>query len=260
MIRKYLTSIVPLIATLIIISFYKNYNYHQIFPKNDLWKQDCLTKDSSREEMFNNVIDAAYEIYLPIAEKFGDKKLVINRKWDDPTVNANCSRLWGKVTINMYGGLARRPEINAEGFALVLCHELSHAYGGKPYISSWRKLSAEGQADYMGAKFCLHRILKKLNLEDDLESSDYIKEVCLNSFNTSERSVLCEQSLIGGISLGKLLATLTNQKIPQYETPDPTIVDSTLTSYPDTIQCRLDTYLKGSLQQERPLCWYHPSK
>ena len=74
-------------------------------------------------------------------------------------VNANCMRNNGVVTVNMYGGLARRPEVTPEGFALVLCHELGHAYGGTPYIFQQAQIAAEGQADYYGEQTCLKALL-----------------------------------------------------------------------------------------------------
>ena len=119
---------------------------NSFLPDNDLWMEDTMDKSDLGEEMFNKVIDVAYKIYKPISIEFGDSRLTINNKWEDSTVNANVTRFFGKVTINMYGGLYRRPETTVEGFALVLWHELGHAFGGAPYIRAWQKLSAEGQA------------------------------------------------------------------------------------------------------------------
>ena len=251
-----LKKILPLfLLILIILAFFPA--KHNALPENDLWKQDFLDKSVDGEEMFNKIIDTAYEIYKPISEAAGDSSLTINNKWEDSTVNANAMRLFGYAVINMYGGLARRPEITNEGFALVLCHELGHLYGGTPYLSAWRKMSAEGQADYYGAKTCLKKILKKLNLEDsELIPTEYMERTCYNIFPIQEDSDLCIQTMIGGQSLGNLLATIKEEEIPNYETPDPTIVEETLLSYPATIQCRLDTYHNGNLGLNRPACWF----
>ena len=125
---------------------------NSFFPENDLWKEDDLYKRNANvtEEMFNKIIDVADSIYQPIAKQ-NNERLTINRRWTDATVNANASRFFGQVTVNMFGGLARRDEITPEGFALVLCHELGHAYGGTPYINTWNQMSAEGQADFRQA-------------------------------------------------------------------------------------------------------------
>ena len=136
---------------------------HKFLPDNNLWKQDKLFRDAffDRELMFTDIIDAGLELYAPIAEQL-EETLVIKRYWADSTVNASTQRLFSKVTIKMYGGLARRPEINPEGFALVLCHELGHAYGGLPYVSSFMKLSAEGQSDYYAAKVCAKKLIDRV--------------------------------------------------------------------------------------------------
>lgn len=216
---------------------------------NDLWMEDSLdAKGGLTQDQFNGVIAAAKSVYDPIAQSSGDMLLQINANWDDATVNASCTRMFGFVMINMYGGLARREEVTTEGFALVLCHELSHAYGGTPYIQEANKLSAEGQADYEGTRTCLSKVLPKL--ASSLGDIDpYWTEKC----GTDE---LCLRKLAAGQSLGTLLATIKNEPIPDYQTPDPKVVDATMLSYPDTIQCRLDTYFNGSLNKERPKCWF----
>ena len=46
--------------------------------------------------------------------------------WKNDTVNANAQQRGRNWIVNMYGGLARRPEIFFRRFAMVLCHELGH--------------------------------------------------------------------------------------------------------------------------------------
>lgn len=234
-----------------------SFDTHRALPTNDLWMEDYYEKSSGGEEMFNKIIDIAYEIYLPISEEFGDKSLTINKRWGDSTVNANCSRMYGEVTINMFGGLARRPEVTPEGFALVLCHELGHAYGGAPLITSWRNMSVEGQADYYGAKKCLELVLQKLNLEDyEVPPTPFMETSCEDSYGYDSRSKRCVRTLTAGQSLASLLALLSKVDVPDYETPDLTEVEITARSYPDTVQCRLDTYYRGALGTSRPACWF----
>jgi hypothetical protein len=188
-----------------------------------------------------------------------DETLNVNRKWDDSTVNASCGRFWGSVTVNMYGGLARREEVTPEGFALVLCHELGHAYGGAPLISTWNNMSAEGQSDWYGAKECLRKVLP--NLEENDQSyanvTPYVEEKCAGIAEVDSVDYkVCLRSMSAGVSLGKLLATLKKVDVPQFDTPDLTIAEETMLSYPKTIQCRFDSYIAGALNLDRPACWY----
>lgn len=236
---------------LLVFGFFALQVFAQVsfMPDNDLWKQDSLYKRGGlTQEMFNRVITIADNIYQPIATE-NNEKLIINRKWTDSTVNANCSRNRGKVTVNMFGGLARRDEVTVEGFALVLCHELGHAYGGYPYIYAFAKMSAEGQADFYGAEACHSAVMTELLDTAEGPTTDYMFRSCGNDN-------LCLRGLIGGQSLGKLLSTLSNESEPDYETPDTTVVSKTELSYPSTVQCRLDTYFNGTMKKARPACWF----
>ena len=68
------------------------------------------------------IIQNIEDYYAPIVASQGGR-LVIEKRWDDPTVNAyaqQSGRIW-KVT--MFGGLARRPEVTADGFAISFEHD-----------------------------------------------------------------------------------------------------------------------------------------
>ena len=162
----------------------------------------------------------------------------------------------------MYGGLARRPEVNLEGFTLVICHELGgHAYGGAPYIQVNNRMSAEGQADWTATKLCYSRVAALVpELKESFPSyNSFSQAKCLEVFNSDEGKTLdCQNGAEGALSLGTLLAVLTKETPPMFETPDPLVVRKTQLSYPSTTQCRLDSYWTGLLGQDRPLCWYKP--
>lgn len=231
-------------------------------PDNDLWKQDRLFKSTPNvsEAMFNKIVQAGREAYAEEATS-RDETLTINGNWDDSTVNANSSRMFGSVTINMFGGLARRPEISPEGFTLVLCHELGHAYGGDPLIRStpFFYMSAEGQADYFSTLKCYDKVAERVpELSKITQPSSGILNDCEKYNGNDINYANCIGKLEGGLSLGNLLSKLKNESVPKYETPDQTVVDSTVLSYPATIQCRVDTYRSGALELSRPLCWYKP--
>ena len=226
---------------------------------NDLWKEDDINSKNANmtQEMFNQIADAGYSVYKTFAEQ-NNETLTIKKNWSESVVNANCSRSLGKVTINVYGGLARRAEITSDGFALVLCHELGHAYGGIPYLQPYNKMSAEGQSDYYGVKECLKNIMSKLppNTFAYDFSNNYIETKCAEVYGNGESYGICLRQLAAGNSLGLLLSKLKNEPAPDYETPDQTTVTETELSYPSTIQCRLDSYHNGSLKMDRPKCWF----
>lgn len=243
-------------------------------------------------EKFEEILTKVESIYKPIFKAKG-KTLVIEKNWDDGTVNAYAQQNGNNWMISMFGGLARHDTITEDAFALVACHEIGHHLGGAPKKKStfgpisWA--SNEGQADYWGTMKCLRKYFEK----DDnqvaaakLEMDPYASSKCHENFANAEEIAICERSAMAGLSLGNLFKALRNQTVPlKFETPDKTRVRRTNDNHPDS-QCRLDTYFSGSLCEKshndpvsdidanvgvcnerdnqsvglRPYCWYAPSK
>jgi hypothetical protein len=230
-----------------------------VMPENDLWMEDDLSIPSQvSKETFERIISIGYEVYSSVAKQ-NNETLVINSNWDDSTVNAGMMRRGGIVTINLFGGLARRSEITPEAFAAVLCHELGHAYGGRPFLMPFDRVAAEGQADYYGAGYCLPKMLQKL--ESSLQPGGgrgFVTRKCDEVYAPgSDENFLCVRRLDGGLNLSRLLSVLEREpNPPTYETPDLTVVNRTELSYPATVQCRLDTHFTGTFGLPRPACWY----
>lgn len=241
-----------------------------------------------KQEEFNAVLDTVEKIYRPIVAERG-ATLVVNRKWDDNTVNASAQQSGKKWIINMYGGLARHAAITQDGFALVACHEMAHHLGGAPKSSGWvgSWATIEGQADYAGNLKCMRRVLS------DASSSGFTRprsddpiavETCDKAFSAPADKLVCLRGVMAGKSVSALFKALSNDaKDPQLNTPDPAVVAAMYQKHPKT-QCRLDTYFQGSqcgrpVSEEvsdtdvfsgtcnaktgqssglRPRCWYKP--
>jgi hypothetical protein len=219
-------------------------------PDNDLWKEDnpAFAGNEMTEELFTEIIRIGGDLYAPIARQWGEN-LYINELWYDSTVNASAWRDGrGNTEVRMYGGLSRRPEVTPLSFALVLCHELNHLYGNSPYIDAGLRMSAEAQADHMGAGWCLRNIAQQLQDGYYYQPTSYMNQLC-------KGDSLCAKEMAAAQGLGNLLSRLGNQAAPRFETPDQTVVRQTNLSYPST-QCRLDSYRTGILGQSRSRCWY----
>ena len=95
--------------------------FHSAFasflPENDLHLQDIPEGAGLTEQEFNDVIDLAEEFYAPLLKESYGVTAKFNRLWSTNTVNANASQRGRTWIVNMYGGLARRPEITPDGFA-----------------------------------------------------------------------------------------------------------------------------------------------
>jgi hypothetical protein len=250
-------------------------NFASFMPENDLDHEDgqFYGQTGISEQEFDEVLDGIEQIYTPIFESFG-ATLVVNRFYSDKTVNAYAEQAGSRWIVSFFGGLARRPEITKEGFALVACHEIGHHIAGYPfYKGEWA--SNEGNSDFYSTAACARMIFGDSSPCSFLpEQNEQAQANCALSYG--EDNTICQRSLAGGLSLGKLLAALNNERVPSYSTPDKTIVKTTMDSHPKA-QCRVDTYRLGAICTkewnnsimpkssaemrqnscaERPKCWF----
>jgi hypothetical protein len=255
---------------------------------NDLYiSADAKRFGGLSEEQFNKVIEKIETIYIPIAAEMGGT-LAIARKWDDGTVNANASRSGKTWKVNMYGGLARHETITEDGFALVLCHEIGHELGGAPKVGNFfnRWASNEGQADYFAVLKCLRKTFlndDNANIITGLNAPETLVKSCAKNHVNKDDKNICIRTGMAGVSVSNLFAALRSSTPASFNTPDSSEVSRTNDSHP-AYQCRLDTYLQGSLcdvgmneevdQKDevkgtchkelghsiglRPLCWFKP--
>lgn len=265
-----------------------------IVQDNDLWitpesKSANLTMD---EALFNSTIDKVIKIYEPVIASLG-KTLVVERNWENGTVNAYASQSGSTWKIAMFGGLARHETITEDGFALVVCHEIGHHIGGAPKKGGWLGGSAwasnEGQADYFATLKCLRKTWREENNAAALANMTVPKAVvtqCSEQFTSEEDRLICQRGAMAGMSTAKLFQALRNSTTaPDFNTPDANVVSKTDHNHP-AFQCRLDTYFQGALCQIddtldvdqkdeskgvcyresgdtsglRPLCWFKPKK
>jgi hypothetical protein len=202
------------------------------------------------EAQFNQVIDRVDALYRDEIKGLGGE-LVINRLWDNATVNASAERKGNQWILNMYGGLARHDAITQDGFSLVLCHEMGHQMGGAPKIEgfwtpSWA--SNEGEADYYGTLKCLRRVFAKDTSESMIAALDVpqlVQTDCAAQFTDRADQLICMRGAMAGMSTATLLAIVSSSQNPDFSTPDKSEVSKTNNAHP-AAQCRLDTYLAGS--------------
>jgi len=146
------------------------------------------------------------------------------------------ARRWETDHLVVYGGIARIPGSTVDSFALTLCHEVGHLYGGEPFGDEHNRMAVEGQADYWAASECWEKI---------------IYELPLRVGSVQDRGVAA------AIVLTAFFAANRNLPSPRVETPDTSIAERINRTHPMP-QCRLDTYLAGLELSERPLCWWAP--
>jgi hypothetical protein len=256
-------------------------------PENNLWisTSDKATNGMT-EARFNQIIDRVENVYKPLVAAKGKVYSVV-RKWTDGTVNAYATQTGNNWYVNMFGGLARSPEVTDDGFMLVVCHETGHHLGGAPKYNGTDWASNEGQADYFGSLKCMRRILENddnATIVSKMTLDAEVKTKCELVYKSANEIAICERISMAGKSLALLLANLGSESKVSFGTPDKSIVKKTNDAHPKA-QCRLDTYFAGTLcdktyQEEnsstdpipgtcikkdgysdgvRPLCWYKPT-
>jgi len=218
----------------------------QILPENDLYLQDCFECESGLSKAdFLDVIDQVKQMYEDTV-KNQDGNLEVEALWDDSTVNASATQVYGSWVVSMYGGLARRPEVTKDGFTLVLCHELGHHLAGFPFVSDWG--ADEGQSDYFATHSCAVQLWKndkRKNAEARDEIPEVAKDKCDVAYEDEDDQNLCYRTLLAGKSLGNLLAALKRESV-SFDEADTNEVRRTQHGHP-AAQCRLDTYIAGAV-------------
>ncbi len=226
-----------------------------ILPENNLHLRDIHSNSDVTEQVFNDILDQIENIYAPIVSYHGATLSVV-RRWSDNTVNAYASRSGNTWKIEMFGGLARAPEVTPDGFALVACHEMGHHLGGFPFKSG-RWASSEGQSDYFATQACARQLWE---LEDNSSAGQsipiYARIQCNNAWTDQDDRELCYRTALAGKSLAQLLAASSGSNV-DFNTPDTSVVSETNTNHP-AAQCRLDTYFQGSLCDVKFDNWFIP--
>lgn len=207
------------------------------------------------QEEFNQIIDSAQSVLAPEIKSQLDKKLIFDKRWSDPTVDAYATRDDNNnAVVVMNGGLARHPQMTKDAFLLLICHEVGHHLGGAPKIlrgnsglRGWS--SAEGQADYYATSKCLPLFFKggteTKAFDLDIDPVNY--KMALSKC----RDDACARITLAGLSVSRVFASLVaGTPEPKMTVTDPTKVSKTIYNHPNP-QCRLDTYMSGANCDQR---------
>lgn len=200
------------------------------------------------EQEFMRISTELEKIYSPEISARGGK-LTMQKAWDSSEVNAYAQREGENWKIILLGGIARHKHQTSDGFALIVCHEIGHHIGGFPKYDGldigWA--TNEGQSDYYSVMKCLRRYWQ----DSDNAAAIASKEIPRKLADECRGDALCIRSGLAGLSVAKLFASLAwFTKDPKFETPDTKSVNTTYSAHPKA-QCRLDTYLQGSICEAR---------
>lgn len=229
-------------------------------------------------------------LFEPIAKARGEE-FFLEIHWDRNTVSAQAVRNeLKKYGIGVDVGMLTSSRVNEDALALTLCHEAGHLFGGRPLRSlpaEWEGpsdetgkslLTSEGQADYYSTATCFRKMVEGEDHRSALSGKEIPQRVttlCDSVWGSrTSDSYLCQRAALAGFSF----LTMVMDFPISFNTPDKSVVDTTIAdSYPSR-QCRLDTLLAGALCKDvlpldyarkdmllkscalgvsaRPACWF----
>lgn len=204
---------------------------------------------------YNAVIKKLSSIYKPIVKDMGANLSIIG-SWESNVLNASAERTTGtrQWDVLTFGGLARIPIINKDGFALVICHELGHHLGGYPLRKDdWA--STEGQSDYFATLKCARiffadddneSIIKKINVPA------IVTEKCSRVYTNNNEINICIRSSMASKNLALALESVRgnaaiDENFCSFDKPAPALSRVYISEKHPAAQCRLDTLFQGSL-------------
>lgn len=243
------------IACVTFLLFSAQLSYALYLPANRLKSQDNINRVYQiSEPVFHQIAKVIGAHFAPVIANHG-KVLQIIADWKDPEVNAFASREENIWRINLMGGLARRPEVTPDGFAMVVCHELGHHLAGYPFYSG-REMATEGASDYFATQVCLRKVFlanPKGNEKYRFMISKPALDACDRVWGTQIDRDVCYRTVQAGVSVARLFHALDSAdpaSKPRTRERDRAFVDVTYERHPNP-QCRLDTYAAGAMCTNR---------
>ena len=193
--------------------------------------------------VFDRIIRVFEKTFSPLSEAEG-RKLEIMTDYQADWAQA-FARRWETDQIIVYGGIAALKKGTEDTFALILCHETGHLFGGTPYSDSFNRLSVEGQADYWASSVCFPKILSALSgRTPSRDALTYCGD-----------DLICARTVDAATTITAHFADNRGLPHPSVHTADDTVVDVLNYTHP-LPQCRLDTLVAGLRILPRPRCWY----
>lgn len=169
-------------------------------------------------------------------------------------------------TIAVGAKVYQTPNLSADSFDLILCHELGHLLGASPkkkneLNSSGDWASGEGESDYFAGS-CVTQLW---NQDFPVQFDKFDWDVGVNScksFPHSFQISLCQRAEKAALSFFNILYSQygrfspAEKSAPSLSKKDQSVVSATELNYPQTTQCRLDSSRAGIYRNPRPSCWY----
>lgn|GEM_PF-4396547 len=214
------------------------------------------------ESEFNHLVSEVVGYFQADMDQQG-AILRLSANWGSDQFGAMSAKNGDAWLLMTFGGTVRVPEATADGFTAILCHEMGHFFGGEPFLREG--ISAEAQADFFAASVCLPRVWRQADntpappTPANPALSEDMRNLCASHAVDVAGADLCVRNVRAGWTALNMSAARKNLAPPNAATPDASVAEVTITTYP-SLQCRLDTWIAGVSEAGRPRCWYNPGQ
>lgn len=261
-----------ILSAVFLSSFHVAHRHHTFcFPDNDMsFPINGKTSGGLSKQEFDLVLDEFEAVMqFEVNSVENGAKLVVERLWNNNSVNAFAIPYGIYRQITMFGGLGRHPEMTTDVLRLVACHEVGHHLAGRPYwpmqdemnpntfiegSESWA--SSEGQSDYYASLKCFrHLVIEGQGMNLAIASPDlskynsdeltFAKSNCDVQFNNPQDQNICLRASLAGYTAGRIFKGRSTGSV-SLKTPSSAVVLKTDFRHPEG-QCRADTYFQGAL-------------
>ena len=197
--------------------------------------------------------------------------VLLNYFWETPYfsfwVNKENSNTF---SINLWGGITRVPEMNSNGLALFVCHEIGHIIGGEPLSTAknnqWS--TVDHQADYFATSICLKKYFTNLYKNKELKLpkvSIESKKKCENKYLNNAEDILICKNIMNAVEVMAKVFNFIDPEIKKIEIFQTSLLPKVYDSYP-TPQCRIESMRAGNFcaienfpckdkDNIKPSCW-----
>ena len=213
------------------------------------------------------------EVYGPMVEAQRQVKLNLALDKENTTTPAGVSLYADHAQIEIGSDFHRDPAMTPDAYLAMLCHEVGHVLGGKPYSENslnsspqWvSKIpsSSEGQSDYFSSLACMKKVFADSTpgTVTDFAVTPRVKGLCISQYPKILDQNICQRSVKSGFELMHFIASIyerfnSNGDIPTLAMDKPEERGLSWGRLYPSIQCRFDTILAGALNQPRPDCWF----
>ncbi len=212
-------------------------------------------------------------IYGPIVKLQRNVPLNLVLDIEEPNMAAGVSLYKTEAHIGVGADLHRNPNITPDAYLAMLCHEVGHLLGGKPYSANTLKpspqwvsntpSSSEGQSDYFSSLACMKKVFAETTPATvaDFAVTPKIKNLCERQYPKLLDQNICKRSINAGYDLMLYISSIYTSFGPvtdflklEMDASEGRGL-SAKGMYP-SLQCRFDTIVAGALNRKQPDCWF----